>query len=206
MPHGWKPRSTTPRGIPVPAGGVRAARRSRQRGHTDEPPTDVRSAALGRRQQCPGRVQGVGASKEERNPKKNAPTSKPSSRTKARRLTGAPSAGEVSAAHRLGVKLWGEQLPRKVRVLVRRRDCCERTQRRVVQLQGRRRRRHARPDRLATSQAQPAETPRPSIIAAPFKWIDPTQIAKRQWLYRPHYIRQFLSLLFPAVVKAKVRC
>jgi hypothetical protein len=32
------------------------------------------------------------------------------------------------------------------------------------------------------------------ISATPFTWIDPTQIPKRQWLYKPHYIRQFASL------------
>lgn len=31
------------------------------------------------------------------------------------------------------------------------------------------------------------------IAATPFAWIDPTKIPLRQWLYRPHYIRKFLS-------------
>ena len=56
--------------------------------------------------------------------------------------------------------------------------------------------------RLASNAAEP-ETPRTSIAAAPFKWIDPTQIPKRQWLYRPHYICQFLSLLFSSGGKGK---
>lgn len=34
----------------------------------------------------------------------------------------------------------------------------------------------------------------PKISATPYLWIDPSQIAKRQWLYRPHYVRQFVSL------------
>lgn len=39
--------------------------------------------------------------------------------------------------------------------------------------------------------------------ATPFEWIDPKQIPKRQWLYRPHYIREFLSLLFSSGGKGK---
>ncbi len=31
------------------------------------------------------------------------------------------------------------------------------------------------------------------IAATPFNWTDPTKIPLRQWLYRPHYIRKFLS-------------
>lgn len=33
------------------------------------------------------------------------------------------------------------------------------------------------------------------IKATPFQWIDPTKIPLRSWLYKPHYIRQFLSAL-----------
>jgi hypothetical protein len=33
-----------------------------------------------------------------------------------------------------------------------------------------------------------------SINATPFLWIDPTKVPLREWLYRPCYIRQFLSL------------
>ena len=66
--------------------------------------------------------------------------------------------------------------------------------------------------RLASNAAGPlqssakveSETPRTtSIAAAPFKWIDPAQIPKRHWLYRPHYIRQFLSLVFASGGKGK---
>jgi RecA-family ATPase len=39
--------------------------------------------------------------------------------------------------------------------------------------------------------------------ATPFEWIDPKLIPKRQWLYRPHYIREFLSLLFSSGGKGK---
>ena len=39
-------------------------------------------------------------------------------------------------------------------------------------------------------------TPRDIVKATPFEWIDPTKIPRRQWLYRPHYIREFLSLVF----------
>ena len=42
-----------------------------------------------------------------------------------------------------------------------------------------------------------------SISAAPFKWIDPAQIPKRLWLYGPHYIRKFLSLVFASGGKGK---
>lgn len=34
----------------------------------------------------------------------------------------------------------------------------------------------------------------PKIKATPFQWIDPTKIPLRQWLYKPFYIRQFVSL------------
>jgi hypothetical protein len=34
----------------------------------------------------------------------------------------------------------------------------------------------------------------PKIKATPFEWIDPSQIPLRQWLYKPYYIRQFVSL------------
>ena len=33
------------------------------------------------------------------------------------------------------------------------------------------------------------------IHATPFVWTDPSKIPLREWLYRPHYIRLFLSLL-----------
>jgi hypothetical protein len=36
----------------------------------------------------------------------------------------------------------------------------------------------------------------PAIEAAPFQWIDPAKIPQRRWLYRPHYIRKFLSVVF----------
>ena len=39
--------------------------------------------------------------------------------------------------------------------------------------------------------------------ATPFEWIDPSEIPKRQWLYRPHYIREFLPLLFSSGGKGK---
>jgi len=39
--------------------------------------------------------------------------------------------------------------------------------------------------------------------ATPFEWVDPTKIPKRQWLYRPHYIREFLSLLLSSGGKGK---
>ena len=32
------------------------------------------------------------------------------------------------------------------------------------------------------------------ITATPFVWADPTTIPRRQWLYQPHYVRQFSSL------------
>jgi len=32
------------------------------------------------------------------------------------------------------------------------------------------------------------------IKATPFAWVDPTKVPLREWLYRPHYIRQFVSL------------
>ncbi len=32
------------------------------------------------------------------------------------------------------------------------------------------------------------------LRAIPFEWIDPSKIPRREWLYRPHYIRQFASL------------
>jgi hypothetical protein len=50
--------------------------------------------------------------------------------------------------------------------------------------------------------ASPAE-PKPVFKAGPFEWIEPSQIPKRQWLYRPHYIREFLSLLFSSGGKGK---
>jgi hypothetical protein len=34
------------------------------------------------------------------------------------------------------------------------------------------------------------------IDATQFEWIDPTKIPRRQWLYRPHYVRGFLSGTF----------
>jgi hypothetical protein len=34
-----------------------------------------------------------------------------------------------------------------------------------------------------------------SIHATPFAWTDPTKVPQRQWLYKPHYIRQFLSVI-----------
>jgi hypothetical protein len=34
----------------------------------------------------------------------------------------------------------------------------------------------------------------PVITATPFRWIDPSEIPPRRWLYRPYYIRQFSSL------------
>ena len=40
---------------------------------------------------------------------------------------------------------------------------------------------------------QPAAAELPEIAATPFSWIDPSKIPLRQWLYRPHYIRKFLS-------------
>lgn len=39
------------------------------------------------------------------------------------------------------------------------------------------------------------EVSKPGISATPFEWIEPSQIPQRQWLYRPHYIRKFLSML-----------
>lgn len=33
-----------------------------------------------------------------------------------------------------------------------------------------------------------------AIKATPFQWIDPANIPQRQWLYKPHYIRQSLSV------------
>jgi hypothetical protein len=44
--------------------------------------------------------------------------------------------------------------------------------------------------------AQPKATAKPSaanFTARPFPWIDPKTIPRRQWLYWPAYIRQFLS-------------
>jgi AAA domain/Bifunctional DNA primase/polymerase, N-terminal/Primase C terminal 2 (PriCT-2) len=37
--------------------------------------------------------------------------------------------------------------------------------------------------------------PKSGISATPFAWIDWTKIPMREWLYEPHYIRQFVSLL-----------
>jgi AAA domain len=34
------------------------------------------------------------------------------------------------------------------------------------------------------------------ISATPFAWIEPSKIPPRQWLYKPHYIRQFVSATF----------
>jgi hypothetical protein len=36
----------------------------------------------------------------------------------------------------------------------------------------------------------------PLIIATPHVWVDPSKIPQRQWLYKPHYIRKFLSATF----------
>jgi hypothetical protein len=36
--------------------------------------------------------------------------------------------------------------------------------------------------------------PSSPIIATPFVWINPDRVPQRQWLYRPHYLRQFPSL------------
>ena len=33
-----------------------------------------------------------------------------------------------------------------------------------------------------------------SIAASPFRWIDPTMIPPRPWIYGHHYVRQFLSV------------
>src|SRR2546430_3137270 len=33
-----------------------------------------------------------------------------------------------------------------------------------------------------------------ALPISPFQWIDPSKIPQREWLYRPHYIRQFVSL------------
>lgn len=35
-----------------------------------------------------------------------------------------------------------------------------------------------------------------SIIATPYACVDPSKIPQRQWLYKPHYIRKFLSATF----------
>ena len=48
------------------------------------------------------------------------------------------------------------------------------------------------------TQEQPAaeaskQQPKSGIHATPFAWIDPTKVPQRQWLYKPHYIRQFVS-------------
>jgi AAA domain len=32
------------------------------------------------------------------------------------------------------------------------------------------------------------------VTATPFEWIDPQRIPQRHWLYKPHYIRKFVSL------------
>lgn len=36
----------------------------------------------------------------------------------------------------------------------------------------------------------------PPIIATPYACVDPSKIPQRQWLYKPHYIRKFLSATF----------
>ena len=43
-------------------------------------------------------------------------------------------------------------------------------------------------------EAAKAEECKPSIHASPFKWIDPSKIPQREWVYRPDYIRKFSSL------------
>jgi AAA domain/Bifunctional DNA primase/polymerase, N-terminal len=41
------------------------------------------------------------------------------------------------------------------------------------------------------------ERPLPArITATPFEWVEPSKIPPRQWLYTPHYIRQFVSATF----------
>jgi hypothetical protein len=35
---------------------------------------------------------------------------------------------------------------------------------------------------------------RPIITATPYEWVDPRRVPRRQWLYRPHYIRKFVSV------------
>ena len=55
----------------------------------------------------------------------------------------------------------------------------------------------------ANGAAASTAEPKPAFGAAPFEWIDPSQIPKRQWLYAPHYIREFLSLLFSSGGKGK---
>jgi AAA domain/Primase C terminal 2 (PriCT-2) len=40
------------------------------------------------------------------------------------------------------------------------------------------------------------EAPPISIHATPFEWIEPAKIPPRQWVYKPHYIRQFVSAEF----------
>lgn len=44
-------------------------------------------------------------------------------------------------------------------------------------------------------QPKPEEAAKKKIQATPFVWTDPTAIPKRRWLYKPNYIRQFVSLL-----------
>jgi hypothetical protein len=41
---------------------------------------------------------------------------------------------------------------------------------------------------------RPKKTSTP-IAATPFEWVDPKTIPRRQWLYRPFYIRSYLSVL-----------
>jgi hypothetical protein len=50
-------------------------------------------------------------------------------------------------------------------------------------------------DLVADTKTEKAQQQSNAIGATPFIWIDPTKIPLREWLYRPHYIRKFLSAL-----------
>lgn len=52
---------------------------------------------------------------------------------------------------------------------------------------------HPKAEPLAEPTSQEA-TKDTTINATPFVWTDPKQIPKRRWLYKPHYVRQFVSL------------
>jgi len=52
---------------------------------------------------------------------------------------------------------------------------------------------HKKAEPLATS-TSPEAAKDAAIKATPFVWTDPKQIPKRRWLYKPHYVRQFVSL------------
>jgi hypothetical protein len=58
-------------------------------------------------------------------------------------------------------------------------------------------------DLMKLAAAGDAAAERKPVCASAFTWIDPSRIPMRSWLYKPHYIREFLSLIFSSGGKGK---